>query len=50
MTEHHVHLREHHNDKHTIVFNCEADNFAHAEEQALNAYPSGKIILIFMGA
>lgn len=38
-----VTLAEEKGDKFTIVFYCEAEDDDHAEEQALNAYPSAEI-------
>jgi len=38
-----VTLEEEAGDKFTIVFDCYAEDDDHAEEQALNAYPSGII-------
>jgi hypothetical protein len=38
-----VTLKEEKGDKFTIVFDCYAEDDDHAEEQALNAYPSAEI-------
>jgi hypothetical protein len=41
-----VQLKENKEDKHSIFFDCQAQNEEHAEEQALNAYPNGETIRI----
>ena len=41
-----VTMHEEVGDKFTIVFDCDAEDDDHAEEQALNAYPLGQIINI----
>ena len=41
-----VTLKEELGDKFTIVFECQADDADHAEEQTLNAYPSAEIVNI----
>lgn len=38
-----VSLKDDHEDKFTYAFNCMAEDFDHAEEQALNAYPNAII-------
>lgn len=44
MEEYRVTLHEDRGDKHTIVFDCHAEDGDHAAEQALNAYPNGEVI------
>lgn len=39
-----VTLKENKGDKFTIVFDCQAEDVDHADEQAMNAYPDGEII------
>jgi hypothetical protein len=46
MTHYRVSLKEEAGDKFTIFFDCWADDEDHAEEQALNAYPAGVIIIV----
>lgn len=41
-----VTLRETPRDNHTIEFNCQADDAAHAKEQAENAYPAAQVLCI----
>lgn len=41
-----VTLREEKEDKHLIVFDCQAEDADHAAEQALNAYPEGEVFNI----
>ena len=41
-----VTLHEEKGDKHFIVFDCQAEDIDHAEEQALDAYPEGEIFNI----
>lgn len=43
MKPYRVSLHEEKGDKHQIVFWCWADDEDHAEEQALNAYPTGEV-------
>ena len=43
-----VTLHEDKGDKFTIFFECMAENFCHAEEQALSAYPNCEIINILI--
>jgi hypothetical protein len=45
MNEYTVALKTEH-DAEVEFFRCMGDDFAHAEEQALNAYPSAEIINI----
>jgi hypothetical protein len=45
MSNYRVSIKENKEDKFTIFFECEADDEDHAEEQALNAYPNGEIVL-----
>jgi hypothetical protein len=33
-----------------LYFPCDADDADHAEEQTLNAYPSGRVITLFVEA
>jgi hypothetical protein len=39
-----VTLHEEKGDKHTIVFDCQAEDAEHAYEQAENAYPNGEML------
>ena len=39
-----VTLKEDKGDKFTIVFDCQAEDVDHADEQAMNAYPDGEIV------
>lgn len=39
-------LKEDPSDKFTIHFDCMAEDFDHAEEQTLNAYPDANVITI----
>jgi len=39
-----VWLHEHKEDKFQIVFDCDAEDTDHAEEQAQDAYPDAKIL------
>jgi len=41
-----VSLYENKGDKSQIIFNCAAEDEAHAREQALNAYPNGKVVCV----
>jgi hypothetical protein len=41
-----VTLKEDRGDKFTIVFDCQAEDDDHAEEQAMNAYPDGEVVNI----
>lgn len=41
-----VTLRETPRDNHPIEFNCQADDAAHAKEQAENAYPAAQVLCI----
>lgn len=41
----HVSLHEEAGDKLRLTFQCQAEDEEHAEEQAANAYPNGKILL-----
>jgi hypothetical protein len=41
-----VTLKEEKGDQFTIAFDCHAEDDDHADEQAMNAYPSGQIINI----
>lgn len=44
MNHYTVTLKEEPGDKLTIIFNCEADDDDHAEEQAVDAYPGCEIV------
>ena len=43
-----VMLHEDKGDKFKLVFDCQAEDEDHAEEQALNAYPNGEIVSCFL--
>lgn len=44
---HTVTLHEDKGDKFILIFECMAEDFDHAEEQALNAYPNADIIFVY---
>lgn len=49
MNDYLVTLHEEKGDKFTLFFECQAEDFDHAEEQALNAYPLGEVVNIVEG-
>jgi hypothetical protein len=46
LREYRVRLYEHKGDTVTIFFYCMADDREHAAEQALNAYPDGRVMTV----
>jgi hypothetical protein len=46
LSSYRVSLHEDKGDRYRILFFCHADDEDHAEEQALNAYPNGEILLV----
>lgn len=46
LREYRVTLHEMPDDLHTIEFLCQAEDSDHAREQALNAYPAGKVVAV----
>jgi hypothetical protein len=46
LTHYRVSLWETKDDEQPIVFDCWAEDFDHAKEQALDAYPEGEIIVV----
>lgn len=46
LRQYRVSLKEDKGDKFTIMFDCQAEDDDHAEEQAMNAYPDGAVVNI----